>query len=97
MEYKIYDKKKLEDGLLQMSGKDFAEAEKEARIDGDRSIDIMTSRTFYAAIAARAFKVRLGDIKEVSLKEYAVITGDVGSFLLEQETEKKELPNSLEK
>jgi len=82
MEYKIYDKKKLEDGLLQMSGKDFAAAEKEARIDGDQSIDIMTSRTFYAAIAARVFKVRLDDIKELSLKEYAVITGDVGSFLL---------------
>ena len=34
------------------------------------------------AIAARVFKVRLDDIKELSLKEYAVITGDVGSFLL---------------
>lgn len=82
MEYKIYDKDKLEKALKGMSGKDFAEAEREARLEGDTSIDIMTSRTFYAAIAARAFKKPLPDIMELPLKEYATITGDVGSFLL---------------
>ncbi len=98
MEYKIYDKEKLEKALLNMSGKDFAAAEKEARFEGDTSIDIMTSRTFYAAIAARAFKTPLPDIMELPLKEYANITGDVGTFLLMPESAAKpESPESSEK
>ena len=98
MESKIYDKEKLEKALLSMSGKDFAAAEKEARLEGDTSIDIMTSRTFYAALAARALKKPLPDIMELPLKEYAAITGDIGTFLLTPESAKKqESPVSLEK
>ncbi len=89
MKYKIYDKEKLEQALLSMTGKDFAAAEKEARFDGDNSVDIMTSRTFYAALAARAFKVPLPDILGLPVKEYALITGDVGTFLLMPDSEIK--------
>lgn len=86
-EYKVYDKEVLEKALLNMTGNDFAKAEKQARQEGDVSIDIMTSRIFYAALAARAFRKPLPDIMELPLKEYALITGDVGSFLLVPDTE----------
>ena len=85
MSYKIYDKELLQKRLFEMSGNDFAKAEKEARREGDLSIDIMTSRVFYAAIAARAFHKPLPDIMELPLKEFAAITGDVGSFLFAPE------------
>ena len=48
MEYKVYDKDKLEKALRSMSGNDFMKAEKAARQEGDQSMDIMTSRMFYA-------------------------------------------------
>lgn len=90
MEYKIYNEKLLKEKLENMTGDDFAKAEKAARLEGDMSIDIMTSRMFYAAIAARAFKKPLPDILELPLKEFAAITGDVGSFLLAPDVEKVE-------
>lgn len=90
MEYKIYDEKFLKEKLETMTGADFAKAEKAARQEGDQSIDIITSRMFYAAVAARAFNKPLPDILELPLKEFAAITGDVGSFLLTPDVEKVE-------
>ena len=97
MEYKVYDKDKLEKALRAMSGNDFMKAEKAARQEGDQSMDIMTSRMFYAALAARAFKMPLPDLLELPLKEVAVITGDVGTFLLAPDAVKKESQTSSEK
>jgi len=97
MQYKIYDKEKLEKGLQGMTGADFATAEREARLEGDQSIDIMTSRTFYAAVAARALKKPLPDIMAVPMREFAMITGDVGSFLLTPEPGVEALSGSSEK
>ena len=94
MEYKIYDEKILKEKLENMTGNDFAKAEKQARLEGDMSIDIMTSRMFYAAIAARAFQKPLPDILELPLKEFAAITGDVGSFLLAPEQKNAESPTA---
>lgn len=87
MKYKIYDAKKLRDALEKMSGNDFAEAEKQARMEGDKSVDIMVSRTFFAVLAAKAFKVPFTDIQNLPIREYCVITGDVGSFLLTPDQE----------
>ena len=86
MEYKIHDKEQLQKRLFEMTGNDFAKAERDARLEGDMSIDIMTSRMFYAAIAARAYNRPLPDILELPLKEFAEITGDVGTFLLAPES-----------
>ena len=94
MEYKIYDEKILKEKLETMTGNDFAKAEKAARLEGDVSIDIMTSRMFYAAVAARAFNKPLPDILELPLKEFAAITGDVGSFLLAPDAVKVESSTS---
>ena len=75
-----------------MTGEDFTAAEEQARINGDKSLDIITSRRFYAAVAARAYKVPLEDIMELNIKEYAEITGDVGGFLIGGGSEEKQEP-----
>ncbi len=92
--YKIYDAKILKERLENMTGNDFAKAEQAARLEGDVSLDVLTSRVFYAAIAARAFQKPLPDILELPLKEFSAITGDVGSFLLAPDVEKTELLNA---
>ena len=92
--YKIYDAKILKERLENMTGNDFAKAEQAARLEGDVSLDVLTSRVFYAAIAARAFQKPLPDILELPLKEFSAITGDVGSFLLAPDVEKTESLNA---
>ena len=97
MAYKIYNREKLFDALNKLSGRDFAEAERQARLEGDTSIDIGTSRTFYAAVAAKALKTPLPDIMELPMREYFAITGDVGSFLLTPEESLSALQPSSDK
>lgn len=97
MAYKIYNREKLFDELNKMSGRDFAEAERQARLEGDTSIDVGASRTFYAAVAAKALKTPLPDILDLPMREFFVITGDVGSFLLTPEENLSALQPSSEK
>lgn len=87
-----YKKSELREKLEMMTGEDFTAAEEQARINGDKSLDIITSRRFYAAVAARAYKVPLEDIMELNIKEYAEITGDVGGFLIGGGSEEKQEP-----
>lgn len=88
MAYKLYDAKKLQNGLEQLTGAEFAAAEREARERGEQAMDIVISRTFHAVLAAKALKVPVEDIIELPIREYTVITGDVGSFLLAPEPKK---------
>lgn len=97
MAYKIYNREKLFDALNKLSGRDFTEAERQARLEGDTSIDIGTSRTFYAAVAAKALKTPLPDILDLPMREFFAITGDVGSFLLAPEENPSALQPSSEK
>ncbi len=97
MAYKIYNREKLFEALNKLSGRDFAEAERQARLEGDTSIDIGTSRTFYAAVAAKALKTPLPDIMELPMREFFAITGDVGSFLLTPEESLSALQPSSDK
>lgn len=97
MAYKIYNREKLFEALNKLSGRDFAEAERQARLEGDQSIDIGTSRTFYAAVAAKALKTPLPDIMELPMREFFAITGDVGSFLLTPEESLSALQPSSDK
>lgn len=97
MAYKIYNREKLFEALNKLSGRDFAEAERQARLEGDTSVDIGTSRTFYAAVAAKALKTPLPDIMELPMREYFAITGDVGSFLLTPEESLSALQPSSDK
>ena len=97
MAYKIYNREKLFEALNKLSGRDFAEAERQARLEGETSVDIGTSRTFYAAVAAKALKMPLPDIMELPMREYFAITGDVGSFLLTPEESPSTLQPSSDK
>lgn len=97
MAYKIYNREKLFEALNKLSGRDFAEAERQARLEGDTSVDIGTSRTFYAAVAAKALNKPLPDIMELPMREYFAITGDVGSFLLTPEESLSALQPSSDK
>lgn len=92
MKYQMYNKEDLRKRLEKLTGEDFNEAERVARISGDQSLDIIMSRCFYAALAARAYKVPLEDIKALSVREYAAITGDVGGFLIVQDAEAEVKP-----
>ncbi len=85
MEYKLYNAKKLHDGLNKLSGADFATAEREARERGEQAMDIVISRTFHAILAAKVLAVPPEDIIDLPIREYTVITGEVGSFLLAPE------------
>ena len=97
MAYKIYNREKLFEALNKLSGRDFAEAERQARLEGDTSVDSGTSRTFYAAVAAKALNKPLPDIMELPMREYFAITGDVGSFLLTPEESLSALQPSSDK
>ena len=97
MAYKIYNREKLFEALNKLSGRDFAEAARQARLEGDTSVDIGTSRTFYAAVAAKALKTPLPDIMELPMREFFAITGDVGSFLLTPEESLSALQPSSDK
>lgn len=85
MKYKLYDAKKLHDGLNKLTGTDFAKAERDARERGEQAVDIVISRTFHAILAAKVFGVPPEDVIALPIREYTVITGDVGSFLLAPE------------
>ncbi len=94
MKYKLYKKADLRGKLEALTGEDFSKAEEAARLNGDRSNDIIMSRQFYAAVAARAYNLPFEDIQELPIKEYAAITGEVGNFLLIPDSEKDQKPQS---
>lgn len=92
MKYKLYKKEDLRKRLESLTGEDFTKAEESARLDGDKSLDILTSRRFFAAVAAVAYKKPIEDIQALPIREYTAITGDVGSFLLVPDTEEEPNP-----
>ena len=94
MKFKLYKKADLHSKLELLTGVDFSEAEAAARNSGDRTNDIIMSRRFYAALAARAYKIPFEDIQELSIGEYTAITGDVGNFLLASASGEVKKPQS---
>lgn len=96
--WKIYNASKQRKELEKLTGEDFIKAEEMARLEGEKGFDIATSRTFYACIASRAYKIPVEDIKAVPIREYMRITGDVGNFLITPVSAKEsELPKTSEK
>ncbi len=92
MKYKLYKKNELPKKLELLTGEDFTAAEEQARMNGEKGLDIMISRRFYAAVAARAYKVPLEDIMDLNIQEYAELTGAVGGFLIGGGSEEKQEP-----
>ncbi len=76
------DLSKLEDGLKVLRGKDYEAAERMARMQGDATPVIQYSSTFQAALAAIALGVTTTEIKDLPIKEFTKVIGQVNYFLL---------------
>lgn len=74
------DYKKLEEGLKNLTGLDFEDLEKQARMMGDTSPEITLSKKFQALAAAKALGVKYEDVQELKLKEYITVTLTVFNF-----------------
>ena len=70
------DTTNLQAGLEALTGYDFEQAENAERTAGNMTPDISFSKGFQARLAAKAL-----DIKNLSIREYAVITTKVMNFL----------------
>lgn len=76
------DYKKLNDGLLELTGNDFAKAEQQTRLLGDGTPDVVYSKTFHAVIAAKVLGVTPDDIKDLPIRDYVAVTAKVSNFLM---------------
>lgn len=82
MAFKLHNKAKLIAGLEKLTGKDFKQAEKEARTFGAVTVDITLSRVFHGVLAAKVYGVAYPELELLPLKEYTQMTGDVADFLM---------------
>ncbi len=77
------DYKKLSAGLDELTGRDYADAEKQLRLLGEATGDITFNKTFSAIIAAKILKVPVDDIQDLPIRDYVAVTTMVNNFLLE--------------
>lgn len=77
------DYKKLLAGLETLSGKDFAAAERELRLIGDTTPEVIYSKTFSAILVGKILSMPVDDVQALPIKEYATATALVSNFLLE--------------
>lgn len=71
----------LKNGLEVLTGRDYANAEKQARINGEAMPIIQYSSTFQAALAAKALNVSTAEVKDLPIAEYMSVTLQVSRFL----------------
>lgn len=74
------DYKKLEEGLKNLTGLDFEDLEKQARMMGDTSPEITLSKKLQALMAAKALGVKYEEIQELPMKQYITVTLTVFNF-----------------
>ncbi len=79
---KKIDYKKLSEGLKELSGRDFAAAEQQARLLGDGTPDVIYSKTFQSVIAAKVLGAPVDDIQDLPIQEYVAVTSKVSNFLV---------------
>lgn len=82
MAEKKIDLTNLESGLEALTGNDYANAERQARMGGDSMPVIQFSGNFQAALAAKALNVTTAEIKALPIAEYATVLARVSNFLL---------------
>ncbi len=66
-----------------LTGNDAINAEREARIMGDRTAVLEASKYYQAVIAAKASKLPVELIMALPMKEFSAVTMAVQNFLLE--------------
>ena len=79
----MIDTTKLEEGFAKLKGYDLIDLEKEERLTGNTTLELSTSKSFQARLAARALNMNVHDLKNLPLKEYNQICMRVFSFLNE--------------
>lgn len=77
----MLDVEKLETGLNKLTGLDLLELEKEERLAGNTTIELTTSKSFQARLAARALGMNVHDLKEMPLREFNQVCVRVFGFL----------------
>lgn len=79
----MIDLSKLEAGLNKLVGYDMETLEKEERLAGNTTLELSTSKSFQARLAAKALGMNVHDLKALPLREYNQICVRVFSFLNE--------------
>lgn len=80
----MIDFEKLEANLDKMKGYDFLEVEHEERLTGNTTIELSTSKSFQARLAARALGMNVNDIKDLNIREFYQVCVRVFGFLNER-------------
>ena len=78
----MIDIKEFREKLLNLSGLDFEECEKQERETGNYNADVTYSKSFQARLAAKALNMNPHDLKGLKLAEYVPIITVTSNFLL---------------
>ena len=76
-----YTIENLQEGLKNLTGLDFEEAETAERNSGNLAMFMNTSAKFQARLAATALGVNVHELKSLPINEYNKLTSAVGGFL----------------
>ena len=74
---------KLEENLDKLSGYDMLVLEQEERLVGNKTLELSTSKSFQARLAAKALGVNVNDIKALPLRQFNEICIRCFGFLNE--------------
>lgn len=77
----MIDLEKLEKGLNELRGLDVIETEREERLAGNTTIELSTSKSFQARLAARALGVNVHDLFELPANEFHLVCVRCFAFL----------------
>lgn len=84
----MIDLKNVDNVLQNVTGKDFLNAERQARQMGDQTASIVLSGQFQAILLANALKVPVEDIEELPVSEFVQALSKVNTFLFAQDSAK---------
>lgn len=79
----MIDYQKLEEGLNKLTGYDLLTLEQEERLTGNTALELSTSKSFQARLAAKALNMNVNDLKALPLKEFNQICVRCFGFLNE--------------
>ena len=91
------DYDELQKQLQNLTGRDFMEAEKEARSTGDVMPLITFSTGFQIRLAARALKLNPREMETLPLNQYAKVASTVSNFIFGSEAEPEEAAEQSQK
>lgn len=84
----MIDLKNVDNVLQNVTGKDFLNAERQARQMGDQTASIVLSGQFQTILLANALKVPVEDIEELPVAEFVQALSKVNNFLFAQDSVK---------